>query len=87
MKKRFSEEQIIRVLKRNEAGEKAKDLCREFGVSQPTFYKWRSRFQGLEVNEAVRLRELERENGKLKKLVAEQALDIIALKDINSRKW
>ena len=87
MKKRFSEEQIIRALKRNEAGENAKSLCRELGISRPTFYKWKSRFSGLEVNEARRLKELESENGKLKRLVAEQALDIIALKDINSRKW
>ena len=87
MKKRFKEEQIIRILKRNESGEKAKDLCREFGISTPTFYSWKSRFSGLEVNDAKRLRELERENGRLKRLVAEQALDIIALKDVNSRKW
>ena len=87
MKKRFSEEQIIRVLKRNESGEKAKDLCREMGISGPTFYKWRSRFAGLEVNEAKRLRELETENRRLKQIVADLTLDVRMLKDINSRKW
>ena len=87
MKKRFSEEQIIRALKRNEAGERAKDLCREMGISEPTFYKWKSRFAGLEVNEAKRLRELEAENRRLKHVVADLTLDVRMLKDINSRKW
>ena len=87
MKKRFTEERIIRTLRRNESGEKAKDLCREMGVSQPTFYKWKSRFHGLEVNEAKRLRELETENRRLKQAVADLTLDNRMLKDVNSRKW
>ena len=87
MKKRFTEEQIIKTIKRHEAGESYKDLCRELGISQPTFYNWKSKFSGLEVNEAKRLRELEAENTKLKRLVADLSLDVVALKDINSRKW
>ncbi len=86
-KKRFSEEQIIKALKRHEAGENAKDLCRELGIHQTTFYGWRRKFGGMEVSEAKRLRELEDENRKLKAMVAEQALDIRMLKDLNSRKW
>lgn len=87
MKKRFSEEQIIKVLQRHENGEKAKDLCRELGVSSPTFYQWKQKFAGMEVSEAKRLRELELENERLKKIVANQSLDILMLKEVNSRKW
>ncbi len=87
MKKRFSEEQIIKVLQRHENGEKAKDLCRELGVSGPTFYQWKQKFAGMEVSEAKRLRELELENARLKKIVANQSLDILMLKEVNSRKW
>lgn len=87
MKKRFSEEQIIKVLQRHENGEKAKDLCRELGVSGPTFYQWKQKFAGMEVSEAKRLRELELENERLKKIVANQSLDILMLKEVNSRKW
>lgn len=87
MKKRFSEEQIIKVLQRHENGEKAKDLCRELGVSSPTFYQWKQKYAGMEVSEAKRLRELELENERLKKIVANQSLDILMLKEVNSRKW
>lgn len=87
MKKRFSEEQIIKVLQRHENGEKAKDLCRELGVSTPTFYQWKQKFAGMEISEAKRLRELELENARLKKIVANQSLDILMLKEVNSRKW
>lgn len=87
MKKRFTEEQIITIIKRHQSGEKSSDLCREFGISTPTFYNWKARFSGMEVSEAKRLRELEQENSKLKRLVADLSLDIVALKDINSRKW
>lgn len=86
-KKRFKEEQIIKALKRHEAGENAKDLCRELGIHQTTFYNWKRKFSGMEVNEAKRLRELEDENRRLKQMVADQALDITMLKDLNSRKW
>jgi len=81
-KSKYSEEQIIGVLKRMEAGQKARDLARELGVSEATLYTWKSKFGGLEVNEARRLRELERENGELKKLVADLSLDREALKTV-----
>lgn len=86
-KKRFSEEQIIKTLKRFEAGEKAKDLCREVGIHETTFFGWKRKFGGLEVSEAKRLRELEEENRRLKVMVADLSLDNRMLKDINSRKW
>jgi len=87
MKKKFTEEQIIKILSRVRGGEKAKDLGREFAVTPTTIYTWRKKFQNMTVNEAKRLRELEAENGKLKKLVADQALAIVMLKDVNSKKW
>jgi putative transposase len=87
MKNRFTEEQIVKIMNRNERGEKMKDLCREFGVSQQTLYHWKKRFKGLAVNEVKRMRALEAENAKLKKLVADLSLDIVILKDVNSRKW
>ena len=84
---KFSEEQIIGVLKEHEAGAKTADLCRRHGISEATFYNWKSRFGGLEVSEAKRLRALESENAKLKKLLAEAMLDNAMLKDLNSKKW
>ena len=87
MKKRYSEEQIIKAIKRHEAGSKVDDLCRELGVSTGTFYNWRSKFAGLEVNEAKRLRELESENNKLKRLLADKLLEVEAMKDVLSKKW
>ena len=87
MKKKFTEEQIIKILSRARGGEKAKDLGREFGVTPTTIYTWKKKFSDMTVNEAKRLRELEAENGKLKKLVADQALAIVMLKDVNSKKW
>lgn len=87
MKKKFTEEQIIKVLNRNRNGESAKTLGREFGVSYATIYAWKKKFSNMTVNEAKRLRELEIENTQLKKLVANQALDIVMLKDVNSKKW
>ena len=86
-KKRFSEEAIIKVLKRYEAGENVKGLCRELGVHNTTFYAWKAKFSGMEVKEAKRLRELEKENGRLKGLVADLVLDNQMLKEVNSRKW
>ena len=82
MKKRFTEEQIIKAIKQHEAGTKVEELCRQLGVSNGTFYNWRSKYAGLEVNEAKRLRELESENSKLKKLLAEKLLENEALKDV-----
>ena len=87
MKKRYTEEQIIRAIKRNEAGEKVEDICREMGISTGTLYNWRSKYAGLEVNEAKRLRELETENNKLKKLLADKLLEVEAMKDVLSKKW
>lgn len=87
MKKRFTEEQIIKILNRHRSGESSKELGREIGVTPTTIYAWKKKFQNMTVNEARKLRELEHENAKLKRLVAEQALDIVMLKDVNSRKW
>jgi putative transposase len=84
---RFSDEQIIWILKEQEAGAVTADVCRRHGISEATFYKWKAKFGGLEVSEAKRLRALEEENGKLKKLLAEAMLDIAVLKDISSKKW
>ena len=86
MKKRFSEEQIVRVLQEGKV-KPVEELCRAHGICKGTFYAWKNKFGDLSVSEAQRLRLLETENSKLKKLVAEQALDIVALKDVVSRKW
>jgi len=85
--RRFTEEQIIGVLKEGDAGAKTKDLCRKHGVSEATFYNWKAKYAGMTVSEARRLRELEHENTKLKKLLAEAELDKAALKDLLGRKW
>ena len=86
-KTRFNEEQIIGALKDAEGGMSVADVCRKVGVSAFTFYKWKKRYSGLSVSEAKRMRELEVENSKLKRLVADQALDILALKEVVSKKW
>ena len=86
-KKRFTEEQIIRVLKKAEAGTPVPDLLREYNIAQGTFYRWKSKFGGMDVSDAKRLKALEEENRRLKRLVADQALDIQILKDVNSKKW
>ena len=86
-KKRFSEEQIIAVLKEAEAGAKVLDLCRKHGISDATFYNWKAKYAGMSVAELRRLKELEAENSKLKRLLAEAELDKAALKDLLSRKW
>jgi len=85
-KSRFSEEQIIRILGRVEAGELVKDVCREIGVAENTYYRWKAKFGGMSVSDARRLRELEVENRRLKTAVAELTLDKQALKDVLSRK-
>ena len=87
MKKRFTEEQIIKILEEGKSGIKVEELCRKYGIAQPTYYNWKAKFGGMTTNEAQRLKALETENAKLKRLVAEQALDIVALKDVLSKKW
>ena len=87
MKKRYTQEQIIRAIKSHEAGRAIEDICRELGIAHGTFYNWRSRYTGLEVNEAKRLKSLELENNQLKKVVGEQVLELRALKDVLSKKW
>ena len=86
-KKRYTEEQIISAIKQHESGVKVDDICRDLGISQGTFYNWRSKYGGMEVSDAKRLRELESENGKLKKLLAEKMLENEAMKDVLSKKW
>jgi putative transposase len=85
--KRFTDEQIIAVLREAEAGAKAKDLCRKHGISEPTFYNWKAKYSGMTASDARRLKDLETENGKLKRLLAEAELDKAALKDLLGRKW
>lgn len=84
---RFSEEQVIGVLKEHELGAKTADLCRKHGISEATFYNWKSKYGGLDVSEARRLKQLSDENTKLKKLLADAMLDNAALKDLLSKKW
>jgi putative transposase len=84
---RFKEEQIIAILKEQEGGMPTAEVCRRHGISSATFYKWKSKFGGLDVSEARRLRSLEEENSRLKKLLAEAMLDNAVLKDLASKKW
>jgi putative transposase len=84
---RFTEEQIIAILREQEAGVPVLDLCRKHGLSSPTFYKWKAKYGGLDVSEARRLKALEDENAKLKRLLADAMLDNVALKDLLGKKW
>jgi putative transposase len=86
-KRRFAEEQIIAVLREHEAGAKTADLARKHGVSEATLYNWKAKFGGLDVSEAKRLRALEDENGKLKRLLADAMLDASALRELLGKKW
>ena len=85
--KRYTEEQIIRILREAEAGKTVGAVCREHGVSEYSFYRWRKKFGEMDVSEARRLRELEAENGRLKRIVAQQALDMDAIKELLRKKW
>ena len=87
MKKRFTEERIIGILKEAESGMRVADVCRKHGISDATYYNWKSKFGGMSVSEAQRLKALEMENSKLKRLLADAHLDISALKDVVGRKW
>ena len=87
MKKRYTEEQIIGAIRRHEAGTRVDEICREMNTSSGTFYNWRGKDAGLEVNEAKRLKDLESENNRLKKLLAEKPLGNKAMKDVLSKKW
>jgi putative transposase len=84
---RFTEEQIIAILREQEAGVPVMDLCRKHGLSSPTFYKWKAKYGGLDVSEARRLKALEDENGRLKRMLADAMLDNAALKDLLGKKW
>lgn len=86
-KSRFTEEQIINILNEAEAGAKVAELCRRHGISDATYYLWKSKYANMTVSEAKRLKTLEAENSRLKRIVADQQLDIVALKDVLSKKW
>lgn len=86
-KSKLSESQIIAILKEQEQGVKVSDLCRQHGISDATFYNWKSKYGGMNVDELRRLRELEQENARLKKIIANQSLDIDIMKEVISKKW
>ena len=86
-RKRFTEEQVIGVLREHEAGAKAGDLARKHGVSEATLYNWKAKYGGMDVSDARRLKALEEENGKLKKLLADAMLDASALRELLAKKW
>ena len=86
-KSKFTDSQIMAILKQNEAGIKVPDLCREHGISSATFYKWRSKFGGMDASMISRLKELETENARLKKMYAEAKMDSELLKEVLQKKW
>ena len=86
MKKRFTETQIVGAIKKQEAGVAVKDICRELGISDATFYNWKAKYGGMEANDVARLKELEKENTELKKMYAEASIDLRALRNLNEKK-
>lgn len=86
-KSKFTEAQILKVLRTQEEGKKVSEICREHGISEPTFYNWKSKYGGMTLSELQRVKELEAENARLKRIVAEQQLSIDVLKEVNSKKW
>jgi putative transposase len=86
-KSKFSEKQILSILQEQEHGKSVAEICRSHGISAPTFYSWKNKFSGMSEQELVRLRHLEQENSRLRRLVADQSLDIQILKDVVSKKW
>lgn len=86
-KSRFTEEQIIRALRKVEGGQKVKDVCREHGITETTYHRWKSKYGGLSVSDAQRLKQLDTENRRLKKLVADLSLDKQILQEVLDRKW
>ena len=86
-RKQYSEEQIIRILQAGEAAENIRVVCSQYNITEQTYYRWRNKYGGMEVSAVRRLKELERENGELKKLVGEQVLDMRMLRDVNAKKW
>ena len=86
-KSRFTEEQIVGILKESEAGVGTREVCRKHGISDATFYKWKAKYGGMQVNEVRRMKQLEEENFQLRRLVAQQALDIQGLKAVVEKKW
>ena len=86
-KTRFTEAQIVKVLKQHEGGSKTSDLCRELGISEATFYNWKAKYGGMEISDVKRMKALEEENSKLKRIVADLSLDNCALKDVLSKKF
>jgi putative transposase len=86
-KSKFTEVQIIKILKEQEGGKKVSEICREYSISEPTFYNWKSKYGGMTLSELQRVKELESENARLKRIVADQQLSIDILKEINTKKW
>ncbi|MFA5299001.1 MAG: transposase [Lutibacter sp.] len=86
-KSKFTEAQILKVLKTQEEGKKVSEICRDYGISEPTFYNWKSKYGGMTLSELQRVKELEAENARLKRLVADLSLDNQILKEVNSKKW
>ncbi len=86
-KSRFTEEQIVGILKQSDAGMKTAELCRQHGIAEQTFYRWKAKYGGMDVDDAKRLKQLEQENAQLKRIVADLTLDNVVLKDLVSKNW